>query len=146
MELSSTIETQNSKSNETILLDIDCRVAAMLFFVPVHYAAIRNEQSTTFGGCGDSASIGQETISNGKLSRSFLGNDSGPVLLHRKFTACAYHVNNFAALFSAIAGGMKQFSLSSRQIKKFRLSVRFWNASCSSVNNFSHAKESIALI
>ena len=51
------------------------------------------------------------------LSPSFR-NDSGPILVRSKFTACAYHVNIFADLFLAIAGVMRRFSLRSRQIKK----------------------------
>jgi hypothetical protein len=75
-----------------------------------------------------------------------LRNDSRPVPTRGKFTACAYHVNNFADLFLGIAGVMRRFSSRSRQIKKFRLSAKFRNVSCSGVNNFSHARESIALV
>jgi hypothetical protein len=50
-----------------------------------------------------------------------LRNDFGPLPIRSKFTACAYHVNNFADLLLAIAGVMRQFSSRSRQIKKIRL-------------------------
>jgi hypothetical protein len=50
---------------------------------------------------------------------------SGPVRIRGKFTAWAYHVNNFADLFLAIAGVMSQFSSRSRQIKKSDCQLTF---------------------
>jgi hypothetical protein len=63
-------------------------------------------------------------------TRINLRNDSGPVLIRGKFTACAYHVNNLADFFLAIAGAMREFSLRSRQIEKIPIVSWIWNVSC----------------
>jgi hypothetical protein len=79
------------------------------------------------------------------LYQTVSGRKHGNFMTGGKFTACAYHVNNFADFLLAIAGVLRQFGLRAREIKKFRLSAGFWNALCSGVNNFSHAREPNAL-